>query len=1101
MRSTGRVVPIVVLGLVVVLGLGVNVAHARLRANGRPVLAAAAVAVVVAMIVVNFPSLFNGSFYGANLQRDEEIPGYWSDAAAFLDDGDHATRVLEVPGADFASYRWGNTVDPITPGLVDRPYLARELIPYGTPGTADLLNALDRRLQDGVADPDGVAALLRRLGVGTVVLRNDIQYERYDVVPPRELARLFPRIAGLGPPTAFGTPSVPVLDRPYQDEISLGAPPNEPPAAPVVAYPVLGATPIARAEPTAHALMVAGDGEGLVDAADVGLLDAAGVIQYSGSYPDGSELRDALRDDTVLVVTDQNRDRARRWTSVRDNLGTTDGPGIEPLRNDPGDARLDLFPGANDDASTITKHRGVRGVASTSYGNVITYTPENRAARALDGDVTTAWRAATFGDPIGERIRIEFEEAITTDHVELVQPLDDPRDRYITRARLVFDGDDELDLELDATSRTGAGQTVRFDPRTFDTLELEVTGVNTPARKLLGTSDAVGLAEIRVRDDGAPADVRLREVVVMPRDLLGAVGEGSASHPLVLVMSRDRLRPAPPRSDPERVIAREFTLPTSRTFALTGNASVSPEATHEVIDAALGVPDARAGGVTTDASRFMSGCLGCRADQAIDGDPATAWQTPFVDVRGQWVEYELPAPITFDHLDLRVIADGRHSVPTRLRLEVDGATRELVLPALADHAAENASETVRMTFAPVTGRTIRVTVDDVREGLSYRFGAANSTRLEPAAIAELGIPALRLAAAPATIDTGCRDDLVLLDGEPLPVRVQGDAANASTLAGLAVAPCRPGGLALAAGPHVLETAPGAATGFAVDRLVLASDAGGEPLTVAGGRVTGLGAAPPPAPRVELVAGDDTKVRVRVTGATEPFWLVLGQSQSPGWRASVAGGESLGGSRLVDGYANGWLIDPAADTFEVTMEWTPQRTVRAGLGLSVAAVMLCLAIVVVTGIRRRGTLALHTAPAPADADVALVWPGAGHEPCGSVGARAVVPAVVGVFAALAVGPWCGVLAAAVAVVVMLRPSWRALLVFVPPALLLTAGVYIVYLQRRYEFPSVFEWPTLFPRATTLAWIALALVGVDVVLELARPWRRRVPDSNGAHAPDG
>ena len=49
------------------------------------------------------------------------------------------------PASDFASYRWGNTVDPITPGLMDRPYVARELIPYGSPASANLLNAFDLR--------------------------------------------------------------------------------------------------------------------------------------------------------------------------------------------------------------------------------------------------------------------------------------------------------------------------------------------------------------------------------------------------------------------------------------------------------------------------------------------------------------------------------------------------------------------------------------------------------------------------------------------------------------------------------------------------------------------------------------------------------------------------------------------------------------------------------------------------------------------------------------------------------------------------------------------------------------------------------------------
>ena len=71
------------------------------------------------------------------------------EAAAALDAGGHDTRVLELPGSDFAAYRWGDIVDPLTPGLIDRPYLARELIPNGEPASAALLLALDRRYPGG----------------------------------------------------------------------------------------------------------------------------------------------------------------------------------------------------------------------------------------------------------------------------------------------------------------------------------------------------------------------------------------------------------------------------------------------------------------------------------------------------------------------------------------------------------------------------------------------------------------------------------------------------------------------------------------------------------------------------------------------------------------------------------------------------------------------------------------------------------------------------------------------------------------------------------------------------------------------------------------
>ena len=218
LRSTGRAGPLVVLSLAVLLGLAANFVFRWLQARGRTVVAYAVPVLAGVLIFVNFPALVDGTFYGKNLQRDEKLPAYWTQAIAALDRGDHQTRILEEPGADFASYTWGNTVDPITPGLTDRPYVARELIPYGTPGTADLLNAIDRRLQVGVADPAGLVALWRRMGVGDVVARNDIQYDRYDLVRPENLAAVLNAAPGLGPPTGFGPPSQFPLPAGYTDE-------------------------------------------------------------------------------------------------------------------------------------------------------------------------------------------------------------------------------------------------------------------------------------------------------------------------------------------------------------------------------------------------------------------------------------------------------------------------------------------------------------------------------------------------------------------------------------------------------------------------------------------------------------------------------------------------------------------------------------------------------------------------------------------------------------------------------------------------------------------------------------------------------------------
>ena len=66
--------------------------------------------------------------------------------------------------------------------------------------------------------------------------------------------------------------------------------------------------------------------------------------------------------------------------------------------------------------------------------------PEDRPSRAFDGDPSTAWRVGEFDDVRGKRIRIVLDHPITTDHVNLVQVLRPPNERYVTGATMRFDG-------------------------------------------------------------------------------------------------------------------------------------------------------------------------------------------------------------------------------------------------------------------------------------------------------------------------------------------------------------------------------------------------------------------------------------------------------------------------------------------------------------------------------------------------------------------------------------------------------------------------------------------------------------------------------------
>ena len=105
---------------------------------------------------------------------------------------------------------------------------------------------------------------------------------------------------------------------------------------------------------------------------------------------------------------------------------------------------------------------------------------------------------------------------------------------------------------------------------------------------------------------------------------------------------------------------------------------------------------------------------------------------------------QTPAPVTFDHLDLQVVADGRHSVPTQIRIDSGGESRTVDLPPIADQAAQNATVSVPLDFAPLTGSTTRVTVTGVRPVTTIEYHE-NVPITMPVGLAEVGIPGVQRA--------------------------------------------------------------------------------------------------------------------------------------------------------------------------------------------------------------------------------------------------------------------------------------------------------------------------------------------------------------------
>lgn len=1064
LRALPRAVPLVALGLALATGTLVGAAaEQRLR---RGLLGAVAVA---ALAYAALPPLWAGQLVPDDLSRPEEIPQYWHEAAEYLDQRPDQLRILEVPGTDLASYRWGTALDPVTPALVDRPYADRGLLPQGSEASADLLRSLDLRLQEGTMPDQGLAALARLMGVGDVVLRSDLQYERYDTPRPRSSWDLLRRMPGLGEARTFGVgvPNQPVAELPMVDEAHLARDGSLPEAPAVAAFPVSEPVPIVRTHSDEQAVLLSGDGSGIVDAATAGLLRGDELIRYSASLTEEPEfVRDHLRDSRGLIVTDTNRKRAQRWTTLGRTEGYTEQVEGGLLREDRSDTRFDYL-GDRPGTRTVAEHRGL-SVRATGYGDPDGYTPEDRPANAADDDVRTAWRVGASGDAVGHRIELTVPETVTTDRIQLLQPRAGDTGGWITEVVVRFDGEDPIRVRLEDSSRTAPGQTVTFDERTFQTISIEIRRLTAAGGSDSVGPHGVGFAEIDV------ADAAVQEVVRMPADLLEAGGFRTLRYPLAIVQTRQRATPTDPtRADEEPSMTRALELPTARAYGLRGTARLSSHAQAPVLDALLGRGGLPAGQPAVTASTRLPGGLAHLPSNVLDGDPLTRWTGAFDAALGSTLHIEAPEPVTFERVGLVLVDDDEHSLPTEASLVVDGVA---VGSFPLDHgpAAGGLVQADVELPEPITGSTVEVVFSEIEPRRTTDWHTGQLSVL-PVAVAELVIgdgEQLAVPARPLVIETECRADLVSVDGEPVPVQASGSLADALAGRGLELTDCSEG-ITIPGGDIVFQTARGRDTGIDVDQLVWRSGAGGAPFVLDVPIVPEDHAA---TTQLEILSQDDTTVDVLVRDARPgtPFWVVVGQSHNDGWELQ-AEGASVDGPHLVDGYANGFLVTPESATFEASVHFVPQNRVEVGLLVSLVALVGALALA------SQRAPEIRPMPIPRQEPLrrlrAFSYEGAlpTRRDAQILGVAAGVAA--GVLATPAVGLAVGLLAGFAA----RREGWRVLLTLIPAALLALVGIYVIGLQFRNELAPGPDWPSEIDLLHPLALAAVILLAVDVAID--------------------
>ncbi|NNE73259.1 MAG: hypothetical protein HKN26_06325, partial [Acidimicrobiales bacterium] len=551
-------------------------------------------------------------------------------------------------------------------------------------------------------------------------------------------------------------------------------------------------------------------------------------------------------------------------------------------------------------------------------------------------------------------------------------------------------------------------------------------------------------------------------------------------HPLTISLSRTRSDPQEPvRFDPEEALDREFELPSAREFLLLGEARLSAYVDDALIDELVGIDPSS---TVARSSERLAGDLPSRARAAVDADPTTAWQTPFDLVTEQWLELQTPQPTTIDTLTFSIVADGRHSVPELLTLTVDdGPPMPIEIPVIADGPEPNRTETITVALPQtVSGSVFRFDIDRIRPIITKDWYSGNGIAM-PVGIAEIREFAAPVA-LPASFDSGCRDDLLAVNSQAVAFRMVGSMTAALERQPLRISACtEPTTVSLPAGTTRVEAARGRDSGFDLDRLALLSPIGGEPPFADGAPVA---PAASELPIFEVAADARTAIDLAVTNATEPFWLVLGQSHNPGWQATIDGLGDLGEPMLIDGFANGWYVDPTdiGSAFSVELRWTPQRVVNLALWFSLLAAIGCVALIAL-GRRATPTSAAVSARfieggAPANLPVSSGW--------------IIAIAAAGGFAVLNLPRWHW-LALVVVAASALSGRLPRVLPGLATACLIVAGAFTTIEQYRNRYPPDFGWPQFFESVHVIGVLCILLLAAEAVRALVRP------DANDRPAP--
>ena len=877
------------------------------------------------------------------------LPGYWRGAADWLADNGRDGRALIVPGAHTGLYVWGRTGDEPLQALARSDWEVRDSVPIVPSGHIRALDAVEELFDAGRPSP-GLADYLRRMGIGYLVVRNDLDFDALGAPRPVLVHQTLDgspglrRVAAFGPP--FGQPDV---------GVDAGLQPKYPP---VEIYRVAGGASRVSAATAHGAALVSGGPESLL-----GLDATVGVPAVLAGATT------TTIDPGTVVLTDGLRRRESNYGLNTDNRSAT-LTATDPLRLDA--ASRDYLPYTGDEHQTVAVLHGASEVTASSAGSDPDAgggsVPAEQPFAAIDGAPDTGWRSNSAQPADGQWWQVGFAPSRVVPELTLQLP-------------------ELAGLAGTATIRTDAGQaTVRISPGAAVPVSLPAgqptVSVRVTFHVRAGSVAQVGLQEVTIPDVQVTRSLQVADDLPAKRPVdvvsFQAAGDGRSG----CVTDGAAVRCAPflvRQGEDDLGLDRTFVLGQGADYRVQVTATPRPGGSLDRLIAQAAKPSVEVAASSQAVAAPLAG-----PQTTVDGRIGTGWIADPGDT-DPTLQLSWNAPRSVDSLRLQLDPGLAATVPTQV--VVDSGHGQTTA-ALGDDGT--------ITFP-------RVKTDRLELHLRGGFGLRSTVLVGSVQSVPLGLGVSEISIPGVTGLEGSASD------EGAPVRFGCDAGPQVVLDGTVY---RTHGTTTVRQLRDLDPIPlrlcDAQMSLSVGQHRLIANRTRDLLlsSVVFTRIGYQPAAPSVAATTQHWGG--THRSVAVGARPSDTVLVVHENANVGWRATLDRRELP--RVVVDGWQQGYVV-PAGAAVTVHLDFAPDRVYRAAL-LVGGLLVLGLLAAVAWGSRGRANQ-WRAGPVPARSD-GLLLPVAGVVAAGLVaGWAGLAVSVIVAVAALALRhrrpAWAGVVA--------------------------------------------------------------------------------------------